>query len=307
MQSPTSSFKSLNDLVLEWSAQGGYPPQLALRRICDWAICEAFPDGTFIFANGERVDLLDLHRAMRNVVGLASSISMSEAMVVELLRRTLVDVTGIRAYCESIGVDLPKSLKAFGSRVRQLSHTPPHPAPPDCPNGADTAARLDARFFADGLINSLKRLLRQRQDDLESDLSDYVSTRWLRYVKSAELAVESCGDPEIARELATLKDEWDSLTTARNDVGVATARSDDRDDVPRTVGNKRAPGRPKGSGSYKGSDLELVEEMRKRIESGEYSSIAAAARALAPKAAGAGTASSKEKRLTTRYSDNYSS
>src|SRR5580693_7233062 len=99
--------------------------------------------------------------------------------------------------------------------------------------------------------SSVRFLLRQRQDDLESDLSDYVSARWLRYVKSAELAAESCGDPEIANELATLKDEWDALTTARNHVGAATAQSDDRGDVSRTVGNKRAPGRPKGSGSYK--------------------------------------------------------
>src|SRR6202451_250848 len=141
MQSPASRFRLLNDLVLEWSEQGEYPFQLTLRRICDWAICDAFPEGTFIFANGERVDLLELHRAMRNVIGLPSPIS--EPMAVELLRRTLLDVTGIRAYCEAIGVDLPKSLEAlglggrktFGFRARQPNDTPSYPAPPDCPNG----------------------------------------------------------------------------------------------------------------------------------------------------------------------------
>jgi hypothetical protein len=307
MQSPASRFTSLNDLVLEWSEQGGYPFLLTLRRICDWAICDAFPEGTFIFANGERVDLLELHRAMRNVVGLPSSISMSEAMAVERLRRTLLDVNGIGAFCKSVGVDLPKSLKTFGSRVRQLNDKPPHSAPPDCPNGADTAARLDKRFFADGMNSSLRFLLRQRQDDLECDLSDHLSARWLHYVKSAELAVESCGDPELARELATLKQEWDALNAAKKQVDEASAQSVDRVDVPSPEGKKRAAGRPRGAGSYKRSDLALVEDMRRGIENEDYSSISAAARALAPKAAGHGTPSSKERRLINRYSELYPS
>jgi hypothetical protein len=305
MQSPESKFKSLNDLVLDWSKQGGCPLPLTLRRICDWAICGAFPEGTFIFTNGERIDLLDLHRAMRNVVGLASP--MSEAMAVELLRRTFLNLTGIEAFCESVGIDLPKSLKTFGSRVRWLSDKPPHSSPPDCPNGADTAARLEALFFADGLISSLELLLRQRQSDLECNPSEYVGARWLRYVKPAELAVESCGDPEIARKLATLKHEWDALNVVRNQVDGASSRSDDRVDFPSTERKKRAAGRPKGSGSFERSDFVLVKDMRRGIENEDYSSISAAARALAPGAAGHGTPSSKERRLIDRYSELYPS
>jgi hypothetical protein len=306
MQNPGSRYKSLNDLVLDWSKQGGYPLPLTLRRICDWAICDAFPEGTFIFANGERVDLLDLHRAMRNFVGLASP-TISEAMGVELLRRTFLDVSGISAFCESVGVDLPKSLKTFGSRVRWLGDKPPHSSPPDCPNGADTAARLEARFLANGLISSLRFLLRQRQDDLECDPSEYMGARWLRYVKSAGPAVESCGDPEIARELATLKHEWDALDAERNRVDGASTRSDGRVDFPSTERKKRAAGRPKGSGSFERSDFVLVKDMRRGIENEDYSSISAAARALAPRAAGHGTLSSIERRLVDRYSELYPS
>jgi hypothetical protein len=305
MPSSTSKFKPLNELTLEWSRQGGEPYPLTLRRICDWAICDAFPEGTFIFANGERVDLLELHRAMRNAVGLAAPIN--EVMAIELLRRTLLYVTGIGAYCESAGVDLPKSLKTLRSSVRQLYNKPPYSAPPDCPNGADTVARLEKRFFAVGMISLLESLLRQRQDDLGSDLSDYLSERWLRQLESAETAVGSCGDPEIERELTSLKHEWEGLKGGRNHLVGVPALSDDGGNVRSIEVKKRAAGRPRGSGSYKRSDLVLVEEMRRGLENKEYSSIAAAAKAFSQKAAGHGTLDSRERRLINRYSDSYPS
>jgi hypothetical protein len=62
-----SKYKTLREIVNEWSAQSGDPPLVTLRRICDWAICRSFPDGTFAFPTGQAIDLLELHRAMRIV------------------------------------------------------------------------------------------------------------------------------------------------------------------------------------------------------------------------------------------------
>jgi hypothetical protein len=228
-------------------------------------------------------------------------------MAVELLRRTFLDLTGIAAFCESIGIDLPKSLKTFGSRVRWPRDKPLHSSPPDCPNGADTATRLEALFLANGLISSLRFLLRQRQSGLECDPSEYAGARWLRYFKPAELAVESCGDPEIARELATLKHEWDALNVVRNQVDGASTPSDGHADFPSTERKKRATGRPRGSGSFERADFVIVEDMRRGIENKDYSSISAAARAFVPRAAGHGAPSSKERRLINRYSELYPS
>ena len=305
MPSSPSKFKSLNDLALEWSEQGGEPPLLTLRRICDWAICEGFPEGTIIFPNGQKIDLLELHRAMRSVTGLGALIN--ENMAIELLQRTLVNVAGIRAFCERTGVDPPGSIKTLRSIFRQLANRPQHLSPPDCPNSADIVARLEAMTSAIGTISALKFQLRQQQEDLESNISDHLNERWHRYVKSAQSAAESSGDPEIQRELASLEREWESLKAARNHLSDAAAQPDDNGDVHSTKREKRAAGRPPGSGSFERSDLEQVQKMREGIENGLYSSIAAAARALAPRAAGHGTLSSKEKRLTNRYSDLYRS
>src|SRR5262249_10350874 len=56
-------------------------------------------------------------------------------------------------------------------------------------------------------------------------------------------------------------------------------------------------GRPKGSGTYVHADAPLLEEMWQLIKSGTAFSPEGAARAVAPKASGAGTVESKRDRL----------
>src|SRR5439155_10954263 len=127
------------------------------------------------------------------------------------------------------------------------------------------------------------------------------------YVNLAEPYAESSKDPEIQRELIDLKHAWASLKATGNRSAGGAAQSDEDAGLPSTERKKRAVGRPPGSGSLERGDLKLVAEMRKGILSGKFLSTAAAARELASKAGGFGTVSSKEKRLSNRYSDQYPS
>jgi hypothetical protein len=68
---------------------------------------------------------------------------------------------------------------------------------------------------------------------------------------------------------------------------------------------KRRKSKTKGAGDGSIDDKALVSEMRKMIQKHSHSVLAAAKR-VAPKAAGAGTIESKIRRLTRKYKDKYS-
>ena len=299
-------FKSLKNVTHEWSLQGGEPTPLTLRRICDWAICGAFPDGTFVFPNGEKVDLLDLHRSMRVATGLGAPINGERA--IDLLQEAIVSIAGVEVYCGSVGVQPPRSIKTLTSRLRSLFDKPKYLSPPDCPESAEVIAQLEAKSSADALINTLNSILKQDQDQDRQgfDISAEANERWLRYVNLAESYSEPSKDPDIQRQLDALKHEWDSLKFAKGSVAnLETPQVAEGGGAESTERKKRAIGRPTGSGSLERGDLKLVEEMRIGLARGEYLSIAAAAKAVVSKAGGAGTYSSREKRLTKRYSERH--
>ena len=299
-----SKFISLNTLVHEWSLQGGEPPPMTLRRICNLAVCDAFPDGTFLFPNGEKVDLLNLHRAMRLVNGLGTQIN--EGRAIELLQRTIVSIAGIEAYCGRNGVDPPQSIKTLTSSLRRLFDKPQFLSPPDCPESAEVVAQLESKSSATASINALESLLEQQRGRGESIVSEQADERWLCHVNLALSAAESSRDLGIQTELTALRHEWDSLKAASNGMtGLEPPQAGKDGGAQSTERKRRGIGRPPGSGSLERGDRELVEEMQSGIDRGEYSSIAAAARAVAPRAGGAGTESSKEKRLTKRYSNSH--
>ena len=299
-----SKYLSLKETVDEWSAQSGELQFVTLRRICDWAVCGGFPDGTFVFSTGQVIDLLELHRAMRIAVGAGAPIN--EDMAIELLRRAILSKAGLEDYCERVGVDPPQSVRTLKSGIRRLVGKPRHSAPPDCPNGAKVVAQLEARYSAIAAMNSLKRLLREQQGHPAIDISDHANERWLCYVNLAQPSAASSNDPEIQSEFAALQNEWNGLRAAPKDTPSSDSpQSAEITDLQLSGRNKRGRGRPQGSGSLESLDQELIAEMREGIDCGEYQSIAAAARAVVAKAGGGGTAASKEKRLCTRYAERY--
>ena len=300
-----SKYKTLREIVNEWSAQSGELPPVTLRRICDWAICNGFPEGTFVFPTGQRIELLELHRAMRMAIGEGAPMNRDLAM--ELLHLAIVSKAGVEEFCERVVVDPPQSIGTLGSRFRRLVGKPRHSGPPDCPNSAKIVAQLEARESAFALMNTMKSQL-PRAGDQEPKIAEQANERWLRYLTHAQSEADASGDPEIQRQLAALRHEWEGPKAATNGAtSGGSAQSEGNSDPPSAENKKRGAGRPQGSGSWENEDLELVEEMRKGIASGEFRSITAAAKAMVSKARGAGTEASKEQRLRKRYSEQHSS
>ncbi|MET4631209.1 hypothetical protein ABIB83_008270 [Bradyrhizobium sp. I1.8.5] len=306
MTSSPSKFRSLKGLTLEWSIQGGEPGALTLRRICDWAICGAFPARTFLFPNGEEIDLLTLHQAMRMSIGLGAPINPDVA--IDILQRAMVGVAGIEAFSKRVGIDPPQSIKTLALRFGALLNKPRYQSPPDCPESAEIVARLEARWSALAAMNSLKAILVQYRGDSRASISEQADERWVCYVNLAQPSADSSKDSKIQSELAALKHEWESLRDASSVAASSeSAQPEERIDLHSTGPKKRGVGRPQGSGSLESKDLVLVAEMRKGIVDGKFPSISAAAKAMAPRAGGGGTEASKEQRLRKRYSELYPS
>jgi hypothetical protein len=292
-------YKTLTKLVNEWSAQSGDLPPVTLRRICDWAICGGFPDGTFAFPTGQAIDLLELHRAMRIAIGVGAPINRD--LATELLQRAIVSKDGIKEYCERIGVDPPQSMRILRSKFRISKRR--HSGPPDCPNSAKTMGQLEARYSAIAFINTIKQLPRGR-DYSQSKIAEQANERGLCYLDQAQSEADASGDPEIQRQLAALRHEWEGPKAETNEASAArSGQSEESSDHASAENKKRRLGRPQGSGSWEIDDLKLVKEMRKGIISGEFRSITAAAKAMLPETRGSGTEASKEQRLRKRYSE----
>src|SRR5258708_1115605 len=260
-----SKYKTLREIVNEWSAQSGELPPVTLRRICDWAICNGVPEGTFVFPTGQRIELLELHRAMRMAIGEGAPMNRDLAM--ELLHRAIVSKAGVEEFCERVVVDPPQSIGTLGSRFRRLVGKPRHSGPPDCPNSGKIVDQLEARVSAIAFMNTMKSQL-PRAGDLEPKIAEQVNERWLRYLTYAQSAADASGDPEIQRQLAALRHEWEGPKAATNGAtSGGSAQSEGNSDPPSAENKKRGAGRPQGSGSWENEDLELVEEMRKGITS----------------------------------------
>jgi hypothetical protein len=297
-----SKYQTLREIVNEWSAQSGELPPVTLRRICDWAICGGFPEGTFVFPTGQRIDLLELHRAMRMAIGEGAPINRD--LATQLLQLAIVGKAGIEYYCERFQVDPPQSVRTLRSIFRQLAGKPRHSGPPDCPSSAQIVAQLEAKYSAIAFMNTMKSQLPREHDHSEPKIAEQANERWLRYLSYAQSEADASGDPEIQRQLAALRHEWEGPKAATKGVASAGgAKSEADSDLPSAENKKRGAGRPQGSGSWESDDLELVKEMHKGISSGEFRSITAAAKAMLPKARGSGTEASKEQRLRKRYSE----
>ena len=291
-----SKYLDFVSLVDGWSDQSGELPLLTLRRICDWAISGHFPAGIFLLPNGEPIDVLELYWAMKREIGVHAPIDRDYAA--KLLNRAIVCKSGIRKFCEHQGVELPPGVGSLKSSLRRLVGKPRHLGPPDCPGGTAAAVRREAIYWATGGFSDLEDPISDRQHSTQGAHESEVDP-WTRRLDGTK--VEASDAPELPAKLCELDSEWKNLTTtAQHEREVIAEQAQVFD--PQI---KRSAGRPPGSGSYQAGDLELVEEMRADILAGKHTSIAAAARARVSRAAGFGSEASKEKRLTTRYSERY--
>jgi hypothetical protein len=297
-----SNYIALEDVVNDWSDQSGELPLLTLRRICDWAICGVFPERTFLLSNGQQIDHLHLHQAMRRGIGMEAPITQDEAG--DLLRGTIVSKEGIQKFCEVCRVEPPPEMRPLRSRLLQFWAKPEHRGPPDCPNGAEVAARLDAKERAQEAVAIFMGLMIQIRQRPNLILSQQDIEAVDKQGDDAQRCLESVDDTQLQQWLASLTDEWRRFTRVDENASEAAHQPPGLNKPPSSL-KKRGAGRPAGSGSFEKEDLELVEEIRVDILSGKLSSIAAGARARSSRALGGGTEASKEKRLCTRYSERY--
>ncbi len=294
-----SNYIDLVDVVNDWSDQSGELPLLTLRRICDWAICGRFPDRTFLLPNGQQIDHLDLHRAMRIELGVHAPISRDEAA--KLLGSAIVSKAGIQSFCEDLGVQPPPEMQPRKSKLLRFLAKPEHLGPPDCPAAALVADRLEARDLAIGALSILGALIIQVWRDPNHAIAEREIHEWSIRCDDAQSKTEASDDPHLRQQLADLKREWKSLTAPEKIEDEAASQPPQPSELPK----RRSIGRPRGSGSYEVEDTELAREMRADILSGKHTSIAAAARERVSRAGGGGTEASKEKRLCNRYASLY--
>lgn len=291
---PISKYIDFVDLVNGWSEQSGELPLLTLRRMCDWAISGQFPEGTFLLPNGEPIDLLELYWAMKTETGAHAPIDPDYAA--KLLNRIIVSKPGIRKFCEHHRVELPPGVGSLASSLRRLVGKPRHLGPPDCPGGPAAAVRREAMDWATAGLDTSEYLIAAAQHSIQR-----APERELDPCRDDGPEIEASDEPGQPAKPGEHGSEWKSVdTAAQPSCEVITEPVQVLDSQ-----SRRSAGRPPGSGSYQAGDLELVEEMRADILAGKHTSIAAAARARVSRAAGFGSEASKEKRLTTRYSERY--
>ncbi|AWL93001.1 hypothetical protein CIT37_12875 [Bradyrhizobium ottawaense] len=289
-----SKYIDFVDLVDGWSEQSGELPLLTLRRICDGAISGHFPEGTFVLPNGEPIDLLELYWAMKREIGAHAPIDRDYGT--KLINRIIVSKSGIRRFCEQHGVELPPGVRSLKSSLRRLVGKPRHLGPPDCPGGPAAAVRREAIDWATAGLDTSEYLIAAAQHSIER-----APERELDPCRDHGPKIEAGDEPGQPAKPGEHGREWKIVdTAARPAFEVITEPVQVFDSQ-----SRRSAGRPPGSGSYQAGDLELVEEMRADILAGKHTSIAAAARARVSRAAGFGSEASKEKRLTTRYSERY--
>jgi hypothetical protein len=65
MSPEKSRYISLLALAADWGAEAGVPRELVLRRLCEWAMAGAFPEGAFITATGAQVRPFDIYMSFR--------------------------------------------------------------------------------------------------------------------------------------------------------------------------------------------------------------------------------------------------
>jgi hypothetical protein len=323
-------------LALDWATEAGMPKELVLRRLCEWAVAGAFPEGAFITATGASVKPFDIYMSFRAAADTGGVLNpgihldrvthynSNDQWGIHVLSEVLVTAQDILAFCERTNTLAPPSLLRGFRRVWARRDQRKHLAPPVCPDAEEHAARQYAHDTATAVMNSLRSMLdRLRERPSRFGFRqipggpvdfDYWGAEWKKNHGYAQDEITRCQDAGLQPELDSLSAEWVAFVAEESRAATARAneaaearqiqqKSDMRVECTPEEGKRR--GRPRGSGSYKPADAPLVEQMRKLMLDNPSLSPSAAATRLAEQAAGGGTLDSKAKRLAERYLEKY--
>jgi hypothetical protein len=116
----------LSDLAGYWARAGGIPHQMAFRRLCEWAACDAFPPGALIDHFERRIKPRTIYFDLETALW-----GQREAQ--DRLTEILVRVSDLPAFCERTNTILPPPLLSGRLRRWLAARGGKHWVPPACP------------------------------------------------------------------------------------------------------------------------------------------------------------------------------
>ena len=311
-------------LPLDWAAASGLPPQMALRRLCEWTVAGAFPDGALVTAVGSEVKPLAVFVAFQALANQGAvhigrwgwHIDPAEAL--DRLNGIILTKESVLRFCENTNTHPPPSVLSGIRRAWALRNDQKSLAPPACPDAVRCATAQSACDHAIASMNTMRSTLDglqgkptrfgPRRVPGEPTNVEYWNAKWAEMRSNVQKELSFADDADLQLRLDSLEAEWTSFIAqeAANNADHATDPQTQQDLVAspseRAPPQRKSRGRPQGSGSYEASDAVLADEMRAAILQEPSLSPTAAAMRLANRAAGAGTPDSKAKRLAERYS-----
>lgn len=323
-------------LAYDWAVEAGMPKELVLRRLCEWAMAGAFPEGAFIKATGTQVAPFDIYMSFRSIEQGVGSLGLGGVVLggweifkpgwsIDFLSEVLLSTQDVLAFCERTNTLAPPMLLRGFIRFWAQRDQSKHLAPPLCPDAEEHALKWRARDSAIASMNSLRSRLSELQGKAGNRLGirreigrpidlEFWAARWEKMAICAQNDVAVCKDAKLLQDLDTLKAEWTAFVA--ENTRTSTAPTEDADECRETDRNSPEPdeivqnqlvrrGRPLGSGSYEPLDAPLVEEMHQLMNEEPCLSPTAAANRVADRAAGGGTVESKARRLAERYSQKF--
>ena len=332
MNARTSTYIPFLSLSSKWAGVSGVPKEMVLRRICEWSVSGAFPDGAFVTASGVQIPPLDIYMSFLAIEASRDgghpihldgyTYYDNGRLGLQLLEKVLVIHEHVSEFCNRINTIPPPPLLSGFRRLWVLRSRRKHLVPPPCTDGPVHAARLAAHNGAIGHLNALRSMLSglqgkptmfgPRRAKNETVDFDFWEPRWKAAREHSQNDIRRSGDVGLQEELNALDAAWASFMTNEVESRTRSTTSSIETSQPvsprhavETRSNKRGGGRPRGAGSYSAVDALLVEEMRAAILNDVSLSPTAAAFRLIDRAAGAGTDESRAKRLVERYSEKY--
>jgi hypothetical protein len=230
-----------------WATRSGLHREAVLRRLTEWAMCAAFPEGAFRNARDAPVDPFDIYMSFRAIsenesfgsaVSLGSSTIFSPRWGIDVLRSVLISSSDIEAFCEKVEAEPPwqryKTVWLFRMKAAPRQYL----APPACPEAESHAIRYNAGTSAEAAISSMRSLLNMLQgkpsrdpfysvglDDGPIDF-DFWGKRWADHRERALSNIERSQNESLQNRLDLLKEEWEELLKSHSvDHGSSTAET----------------------------------------------------------------------------------
>jgi DNA-binding winged helix-turn-helix (wHTH) protein len=234
MPADLAGFVAFLALVPPWAAQGGMPPEMVLRRLCDWAMSEAFPPASFVTLSGEPANPFDIFMSGRALgsglgvgVSLGDNVHYGDQWGANYLAGVVVSIRDVLTFCRQTDTVPPWPVQGRWRRTWTALRGRKHLAPPPCSEAEARAIAHEASDSAVASLNSLRHILlgaqgkpspffgRPADPTAMPDLSLWTS-QWKTSRDRAQEAVTRAGTPNHQRALDDLDVHWTEFAQKEN-------------------------------------------------------------------------------------------